>query len=151
MENNQSENLPNPNQIDSGIKTNRLSEVTDLLKDLWYPSESDEPIEWVSFLGTVSPPLTVSDLEFGLGVSPSTVAEEISAEEFWSPVTTMEEWYGEDEKAQVEKFLEVKAVLETDFKKWQAFRVGQTEVDLYLLTQLNEKEWGGLKTMVVET
>ena len=151
MENNQSENLPNPNHFDFGIKTEPLSEVTVLLKDLWYPSESDEPIEWVSFSVSASPPLTVSDLEFGLGLPPSTVAEEISAADFWTPVTTTEEWYGEVEKKQVENFLKLKSLLEADFKEWQAFRIGQTEVDLYLLTQINEKEWGGLKTMVVET
>jgi hypothetical protein len=63
----------------------------------------------------------------------------------------MEDWYGEDEKAQVTKFLELKSVLEAHLKNVQGFRAGQTEVDLYLLGQLNEKEWGGLKTKLVET
>ncbi|MEI7581847.1 nuclease A inhibitor family protein [Runella sp.] len=151
MENNQEENLTSPNQIDSGIETKWLEEVTNLLKDLFYPSESDEPIEWINFKSSGSPPLTVSDLEFYQGLPPNVAVEEITAEDFWEPVTTMEDWYGEDEKAQTTKFLELKSILEAHLKNFQGFRAGQTEVDLYLLGQLNEKEWGGLKTKLVET
>lgn len=151
MENNQTENLPTPTKIDSGIETRWLEEVTNLLKNLLYPSESDEPIEWVSFQISVSPPLTVSDLEFYQGLPPGVAAEAIAAEDFWEPVTTMEDWYGEEEKAQTTKFLELKSVVEAHLKNVQAFRAGRTEVDLYLLGQINEKEWGGLKTKLVET
>jgi hypothetical protein len=151
MENNQTENLTTPTKIDSGIETKWLEEVTNLLKDLFYPSESDEPIEWVSFQASVSSPLTMSDLELYQGLPPGVAVEEIAEEEFWEPVTTMEDWYGDDEKAQVTKFLELKSVLEAHLKNVQGFRAGQTEVDLYLLGQLNEKEWGGLKTKLVET
>jgi hypothetical protein len=151
MEKNQTENLPTPTKIDFGIETRWLEEVTNLLKNLLYPSESDEPIEWVSFQASVFPPLTVSDLEFYQGLPQKVVVEEITSEDFWEPVTTMEDWYGEDEKAQVTKFLELKSVLEAHLKNVQGFRAGQTEVDLYLLGQLNEKEWGGLKTKLIET
>lgn len=151
MEKNQEENLISPNQIDSGIETKWLEEVTNLLKELFYPSESDEPIEWVSFKSSGVISLTVSDLEFYQGLPPKVAVEEITAEDFWGPVTTMEDWYGEDEKAQATKFLELKSLLEAHLKNVQGFRAGQTEIDLYLLGQLNEKEWGGLKTKLVET
>ncbi len=151
MENNQTENLSNHHPTDSGIETIWLTEVTTLLKDLWYPSESDEPIEWISFQACVPSPLTISDLEFYQGIPPEVVVEEISAEVFWEPVTSIEDWYGEDEQAQVKKFVDLKLLLETNVKNLQAFRVGQIEIDLYLLGQVNEKEWGGLKTKLIET
>jgi hypothetical protein len=151
MENNQIENLPNSNQIDSGIKTKWQLEVTDLLKDLLYPSESDEPIEWVSFQSSGLCLLTVNDLEFYQGFSPEVYVEEIAVENFWKPIITIEEWYEEDERVQVAKFLELKLLLETNLKNLQAFRAGQIEIDLYLLGQINENEWGGLKTKLIET
>ena len=151
MENNQIENLPNSNQIDSGIETKWQLEVTALLKDLLYPSESDEPIEWVNFQSSVLPPLTVSDLEFYQGFPLEVHVEEIAIENFWEPIITIEEWYEEDERVQVEKFLELKLLLETNLKNLQAFRAGQIEIDLYLLGQINENEWGGLKTKLIET
>lgn len=151
MENNQIENLPNSNQIDSGIETKWQLEVTTLLKNLLYPSESDEPIEWISFQSSGLSTLTVSDLEFYQGFPPEVYVEEITVENFWKPVITIEEWYEEDERAQVEKCLELKLLLETNLKNLQAFRAGQVEIDLYLLGQINENEWGGLKTKLIET
>lgn len=151
MENNQTENLPNSNQIDSGIETKWQLEVTTLLKNLWYPSESEEPVEWISFQSSVLPPLTVSDLEFYQGLPPKVHVEEIAVESFWGPVATVEEWYEEDERVQVMKFVELRLLLETNLKNLQAFRAGQIEIDLYLLGQISEKEWGGLKTKLIET
>jgi hypothetical protein len=151
MENNQIENLPNSNQIDSGIETKWQLEVTDLLKDLLYPSESDEPIEWISFQSSVLCPLTVNDLGLYQGFPSEVYVEEIAVENFWKPIITIEEWYEEDERVQVAKFLELKLLLETNLKNLQAFRAGQIEIDLYLLGQINENEWGGLKTKLIET
>jgi hypothetical protein len=151
MENNQTGNLPNPNQIDSGIETKWIEEVTALLKDLWYPSESDEPIEWISFQACVPSPLTVTDVAFYQGIPPEVVVEEVTLGSFWTPVTTLEDWYGEEEQAQVAKFLKLQSLLETNLKNLQAFRAGQIEIDLYLLGQINENEWGGLKTKLIET
>ena len=151
MENNQIENLPNSNQIDSGIETKWQLEVTDLLKDLLYPSESDEPIEWISFQSSVLCPLTVNDLGLYQGFPSEVYVEEIAVEIFWKPIITIEEWYEEDERVQVAKFLELKLLLETNLKNLQAFRAGQIEIDLYLLGQINENEWGGLKTKLIET
>lgn len=151
MENNQPENLQNPDSMDSGIKTELPVEVTNLVKDLLYPSESDEPIEWFSVNANVKDELSVSDIEFFLGYPPSVKSEEVPVENFWEPLLTVEEWYGDEERAQVETFQSVKQLLETNLKKVKAFRVGQIEIDLYLIGQLNEKEWGGLKTKLVET
>jgi len=151
MENNQQDKLQNPVSIESGIKTEFTSEVTHLVKNLYYPSESDEPIEWFKFNANVKDGLTVSDLEFFLGYPPSTKAEEISTDLFWEPLLAVEEWYGDEERAQVETFKSVKQLLETNLNHLKAFRVGQIEIDLYLVGKLNEKEWGGLKTLLVET
>ncbi len=151
MENNQADNLKYPDSTDSGIKTTFPAEVTQLVKDLFYPSESDEPIEWFSIKAKVKNAFTVSDLEFFMGYPPSVKAEEISVENFWEPVTTIEDWYGEEEHAQVDVFLSLKQLLETNLKNMQAFRAGQIEIDLYLLGPLNEEEWGGLKTKIIET
>lgn len=151
MENNQEENLPNLKPIDSTIRTEWLGKVTSLLEDLWYPSESDEPITWINFEASVSPPLTVSDLEFYQGIPPEVIVEEWEIESFWIPVTTIEDWFGEDEQIQVAKFLDLKLLLEIHLTHWQLFRVGRMEIDLYLLAKTDKDEWGGLKTKIVET
>ena len=152
MESNQIENQSDSNSSDIGIETEFVSKVTPFLENLYYPSESDEPIEWIQFKVNVASPLTVSDLEFFMGLPPETSVQEIEPENFWQPVTTIEDWYGEEEKQQVAQFESLKALLETHIQApMQAFKVGQIEIDVYLVGPMSEKEWGGLKTKVVET
>jgi Nuclease A inhibitor-like protein len=147
MESNQSDIL----LTDSDVQTNWQQKVTDLLKDLTYPSESDEVIDYVSFKVSVAPPLTMTDVLFYLGYPPSVTIEEISPELFWQPLTQTQDWFGEFELAQVKIFEEIKTTMTDRLVGQQCFRVGRNEIDLYWIGQLSEKEWGGLKTKLVET
>lgn len=122
-----------------------------LLNDLLYPSESDEPIEFVSCYLKQDSPLTVSQIEDWLMLPPSTYVEEIPEEEFWEPVVRTEEWFGEEEKKQVSQFQKVRQLIEESLTVRQVFRVGDTEIDIYLLGRTAEGKRAGLKTKVVET
>lgn len=151
MENIQKENLENIPPIASNIETQWSVEVTNLLSNLLYPSESDEPLEWIEIAQELPSPLTTNDLLVHLSLPEGTIIEETSVEHFWNPVTTFEDWYGDEEKQITEQFLQAKALVETHLKNFQAFRVGQTEIDLYLLGLAANGHWAGLKTKVIET
>ena len=116
-----------------------------------YPSESDEPIEVVETYLRMAEPLTVSHIKDWLMLPPSNYVEEITEVEFWEPVVTVEEWYGEEENAKTARFQALKTYLETTLTDRQVFRVGQTEIDVYLLGKPTEGPRVGLKTKVVET
>lgn len=127
-------------------------QVTPLLADLLYPSESDEPIEPVDTYLRMAEPLTVSHIKDWLMLPPSNYVDEITEAEFWEPVVTIEEWFGDEEKAKATQFQQLKTYLETTLTDRQVFRVGQTEIDVYLLGKLKEGEPRvGLKTKVIET
>lgn len=151
MENIQKENLENIPPVVSDVETQWQTEVTNLLPNLLYPSESDESLEWIDIAQTQPSPLTINNLLVYLSIPLDTFVEEITAESFWTPVTTIEEWYEEEERQTVAQFLQLKSLLETHLKNFQAFRVGQTEIDLYLLGQTANDQWAGLKTKVIET
>jgi Nuclease A inhibitor-like protein len=126
--------------------------ITPLLTDLLYPSESNEPIEPVETYLTMSEPLTVSHIKDWLMLPPSDYVEEQPEADFWAPVTTIEAWFGDDEKATAAKFQQLKTKLETTLTDRQVFRVGNTEIDVYLLGKPAEGEPRvGLTTKVVET
>lgn len=126
--------------------------VAPLLTDLLYPSESDEPIEPVETYLSMAEPLTVSHIKEWLMLPPSNYVEEQPEADFWAPVTTIEDWFGDDEKATATKFQALKTKLETTLTDRQVFRVGNTEIDVYLLGKRAEGEPRvGLKTKVVET
>lgn len=127
------------------------NQVAPLLTDLLYPSESDEPIEPVETYLRMAEPLTVSHIKDWLMLPPSRYVEEIPEADFWEPVITIEEWFGAEEKAKADQFQKLKKTLDILLTEHQVFRVGQTEIDVYLLGKPKDGPRVGLKTRVVET
>ncbi|QKZ13791.1 nuclease A inhibitor family protein [Spirosoma sp. KUDC1026] len=138
-----------PNQpIDSATFT---AQIQPLLTDLLYPSESDEPVELISCYLTQPEPLTVSQIKDWQMLPPSTFVDERPEEDFWKPVLTEQDWYGDEEKARTAKFQSLKRIVETSLTERQVFRAGESEIDVFLLGRLPSGERMGIKTMVVET
>lgn len=125
--------------------------VTPLLTDLFYPSESDEPLEPVTCYLNQPEPLTVSQIKDWQMLPPSVYVEERSETEFWEPVLTEQDWYGDDENARTADFQKLHAFITTALTNRQIFYAGQTEIEVYLLGQLPTGERAGIKTKVVQT
>lgn len=143
MESNSSEN---PEKVPAFAE-----QVGPLLADLYYPSESDEPITVVSGPPATEGSLTDTHIRQWLQLPEDKPVEERPEEDFWQPVTEEKDWYGEEEKARTEKFKQVKAVAEQQLTDRQVFRVGETEIDLYLIGRQPDCTLAGLKTLIVET
>ncbi|XWW45809.1 nuclease A inhibitor family protein [Fibrella sp. USSR17] len=147
-------NVPETNSIPqaSTDASSFVQQVTPLLADLLYPSESDEPLEAVETYLRMAEPLTVSHIKDWLMLPPSNYVEEITEAEFWEPVITMEEWFDDEEKTKTGQFQKLKETLEVTLTDRQVFRVGKTEIDVYLLGKPKEGEPRvGVKTRVIET
>lgn len=125
--------------------------INPLLTGLFYPSESDEPIEPVTCYLNQAEPLTDSQIKDWLLLPPSVYVEETPEDEFWEPVITEQDWYGDEEKARTAQFQQLKKVVDEALTGRQVFRVGETEIDVYLLGRRAEGERVGLKTTVVQT
>ncbi|MFN4145507.1 MAG: nuclease A inhibitor family protein [Runella sp.] len=135
----------------SDFKTNWKEEVTQRLQKIFYPSESDEPVEWIEIPINVPFPLTISDIRFFWGLLPNAKVEEIPVENFWTPLLAVEEWYEQEQLEQVAQATQLKEILDAHLPQQQSFRVGETEINLYLIGEFDEKTAGGLKTLLVET
>ena len=126
------------------------NQINSLLTDLLYPSESDEPVTWVTcYLGQPEP-LIVSQITDWLMLPPGVLVEERPETDFWR-VAVPEDWYDEEQKKRAEQFQRVKQFFENQLTGRQFFRVGQVEIDLYLLGKTPEGKRAGLKTKVIET
>ncbi len=147
MTNEESKSSGQPSEI-----TPFSDKVTPLLTDLFYPSESDEPVETITCYLKQPEPLTVSQIKDWQMLPPSVYVEEISEDNFWEPVTTEQDWYGEEEKARTQKFQQLKQLLESQLTVRQVFQVGETEIAIYLLgLQHDQSERVGIKTKLVQT
>lgn len=122
-----------------------------LLADLYYPSESDEPVTFVRCPLDQLDPLTVTQIKQWLLLPPAVFVEEIPEDQFWQPVTTVEDWYGAEEKARTDKFVQLRQQLTAQLTVRQTFRAGQSDVTLLLLGRQTDGTRAGLKTTVIET
>lgn len=146
--------MTNENPKSSGEVSKNIpfsEQVSPILTDLLYPSESDEPIETTTCYLKQADPLTVSQIKDWLMLPPSIYVEETPEADFWEPVTTEEDWYGDEEKARTSKFQQLKTILETEVTVRQVFQVGESEMEVYLLGRQGDGERVGIKTKIVQT
>ena len=126
-------------------------QINPLLTDLFYPSESDEPIETTTCYLKQAEPLTVSQIKDWQMLPPSVYVDEMPEAEFWEPVVTEQDWYGDDEKKRTARFVTLKTLMEKELTVRQVFRVGESEIDVYLLGRQADGKRAGLKTKIVQT
>lgn len=127
------------------------SRIEPLLTDLLYPSESDESVTFVTCYLKQAEPLTDVQIKDWQMLPPSVYVEEILEADFWEPVTTDQDWYNDDEKKRTATFQQLKQIMETELSVRQVFRVGETEMDLFLLGRQSTGERAGLQTKIVQT
>ena len=126
-------------------------QINPLLAGLFYPSESDEPIEVVTCYLSQAEPITSSQIKDWQMLPPSVYVDERPESEFWELVVTEQDWFGDDERAIAARFRELKTQLETELTERQLFYVGETEIDVYLLGRQADGSRAGLKTKIVQT
>ncbi len=139
-------------ELAAGEPLTSLKELIEpLLTDLLYPSESDEPVTFVTCYLAQEAPLTEVQIKEWQMIPPSVYVEEGSVNDFWAPVLTNEDWYGDDEKKRTASFQKLKAILDAQLTGQQVFRQGKTEITVYLLGRLADGTRAGVQTTVVES
>jgi hypothetical protein len=124
-----------------------LQEAT---QGLLYMSESDEPFEVVYWKGE-GKPLDPKKLLKLSGHKPSSPVRVLSVDEFFGDLTQEKDWYGKEEKADVERYRKLLDVIKSRLKGAKVYRIGKIKVDIYILGQTQEGDWAGVKTAAVET
>jgi hypothetical protein len=125
--------------------------LPELLTDLYYPSESDEPIVVFSTEENHSLPIIENDFRTLLKLAEDIIIEPLDIEQFWNSVTEINDWYGEEQIAKTKQFEKLKNTLFEHLENVQGFRVGEIEIDVYLFGNNSDGEIEGIKTMLVET
>jgi hypothetical protein len=147
-------NNPSPETISQPEHTAIVTtaEVIDRLKqattDLLWSSESDYPFEIVSWESGIE--LTPSDL-FSNIYDADLEIESISLTDLFEPVLTIEDWYEQAELDLVDRYTNLLDSINTNLSEVQVFRVGEVEIDIYIIGKTPTGDIIGLKTRSVET
>jgi hypothetical protein len=135
---------------------NKSDELFSILKaaseGLFYISETDAGFE--AFVWKTDKPADDVSIESVLklaGEKPAEKTAEKTLDEFFKHPTEMQDWFGEEEKAQVEKYLKLKDLLTTKLKNAKVFKVGDVQINIYIVGIDGEGNLAGVKTKAVET
>lgn len=117
---------------------------------LLYPSESDYPFEYFIW-PEAKKKLSKKDMQQLSGLPSDTPVKVLTLEQFFEPVTSIKDWYEEEEKATANRFVNLKQVLEGNLTDIQVFKAGKVEAIICIAGKDGSGTWMGLSTKVVET
>ncbi|WP_392530224.1 nuclease A inhibitor family protein [Nostoc sp. C117] len=133
--------------------TKNNSEILEQLRTaangLLMMSESEYPFE--VFLWEDAAPVTPQKIVQQTNHSQDTPVEIVGVDDFFKVATTPEDWHGEEEKATVKRFQALVQTLKENLSNLQVYRLGEIEIDVYVIGQTPSGDSIGLSTKVVET
>lgn len=130
--------------------TDAIAALTKASKGLLYPSETDEPFTTFSWKEAEGE-LTKEKLLQRARKPAGSPVREVPLRDFFKDLTTAQDWHGEEEKAAVEKYGNLLAVIRQNLSDVKVFKVGATKVSVFIVGKTEEGDWAGLKTTAVET
>jgi len=74
----------------------------------------------------------------------------VSVDDFFARAT-QEDWHDEEEREMMQRFQNRVSVLKQNLWQLQVYRVGNTNIDAYIVGVTPSGDWTGLSTKLVET
>lgn len=138
------------NFIGKNIDISWQKQLEKLCKNLYYSSETDSPI--ASFqrgkVETVSKESLLSQINEN---DSEVIVRELDFKDFFARLTKIEDWFGDEEKESAEKFYRIQQLLENNLTEVKVFKVGQIELDIYVVGLDSRGVLSGIWTKAVET
>lgn len=123
-----------------------LTDIKKASDGLLFISESEHPLEKITFL---KPAGAVADyLKSISDKNNNTPAETQTLEYFFRNMTRVNEG---DDKATAERFKALETILKQKLKNIQVYRIGSVEVQAFIVGELPDGSYAGLKTLLIET
>jgi Nuclease A inhibitor-like protein len=133
--------------------TNINSEIIDQLKQasdgLLFMSESEYSLEIFSW--EIIPPATPEKVLQQTNHPQDTPVKIVGVDDFFQVAITPEDWHGEEEKATLKRFQSLVQTLKENLSNLQVYRLGNKEVDVYIVGETPTENLAGISTQVVET
>lgn len=126
-----------------------VKEIEKLVSGLSYVSETDSEI--FPFVGEKAEAVTKEIILTQTKNAADVAVEERNFEDFFSRLTKIEDWFGEEETEAARKFAVLKELLQKKLKDLKVFKIGEIELDVYAVGLDAENVLTGIKTKAVET
>jgi hypothetical protein len=131
------------------------NEITEKLKQasggLLMMSESEYPFEAFLWSNQAQEPITAQKLLQLTGHSLETSIEEVELDYIFRNCAEEKEWHDEIQKQNVPKFKSLVKILKDNLTDIKVYRIGTTNLDIYIIGKTPSADLAGISTKVVET
>jgi hypothetical protein len=131
------------------------SEIIAALKNtsegLLYMSESDYPFEVFLWSNQAKEDFTTDKLLQQIGCPRDTPVELVDIDDFFDNPTSEKDWHDEAEKETVRKYRHLVEVLKRNLTDIKVYRVGEIEIDVYIVGKTQSGDLALMTTKVIET
>jgi hypothetical protein len=128
-----------------------LEQVTAVVAELSWMSETDASFDVLHWRGTTQASLTPEQVCAQANLPPETPMEILALDEFLAPATQAQPWHTVDEAKMASQFQALQDLLEQHLTQIQVYRLGITELEIYIVGQVQHSDWLVLHTTAVET
>lgn len=128
-----------------------VNRLTTAIAGLTWLSESDYPWAIVDWPDRSFAELTPTRLLEWTHHSSETPIAQTEIDTFFAPATQTQDWYGEDERATLQRYQALVQLLKTQFQNLQVYQIGEIELYIYILGQTPTGTIGGITTKAIET
>lgn len=126
-----------------------VEKVKELSTGLYYISETDAEI--LPFEGTKAEAITEEIILSQTKNAPETPVEQRDFAEIFARLTSLQDWFGDEEKVIAEKFSALQKLLEENLKDLKVFKIGTIQIDIYFVGRDVNGNLMGIQTKAVET
>ncbi len=128
---------------------NLAEQIKIAVRGLYYISETDALIQ--PFIGKQAKAVSKQEILSQTKKVANSTVEEKDFAGFFSRLTEIQDWFGEEEKEIAQKFVQLKELLEKNLRDLKVFRIGEIQLDIYVVGLDAENNLLGIETKAVET
>jgi len=130
-------------------ENNSARQIKETAQGLYYISETDAEI--LPFIGGEVKAVTKEEILSQTKSGTNLPVEERDFADFFTRLTEIQDWFGDEEKETAQKFVRLKELLEKNLKDLKVFKIGRIQLDIYVVGLDAESKLVGIKTKAVET
>ena len=136
-------------ELNLPAKDDLLQQLRDLTSGLYYQSESDFPLEVIYFNVPTTEELNLAGLLALTGKAPAEPIEQVDSSYFFRRLVEVSNKSNSDYNLK-DRIKLLQAFIEEHWLNLKAFRIGKREVTIYVLGNLQQGGYAGIKTTAIE-
>lgn len=126
-----------------------IEKIGKAVEGLYYISETDAEI--LPFSGEKAEEISKEKILAQTKNSENSNVEERDFAHFFERLTKNQDWFGDEEIKNAQRFTELKNLLEENLRDIKVFKIGSIQLDIYVVGLDKENNLRGIKTKAVET